>query len=63
MKTQTMKLIYESPELHFNTLELEGAFLTLSGYQTQVDESISVGFDGTTSETSAATSDYYIDFN
>lgn len=54
-----MKRIYEKPELRYCNLDIESAFMTLSGLQVQVDEFSSNGYDAGTS----SGSEYMIDFD
>ncbi|MBQ0127336.1 MAG: hypothetical protein MJY91_03945 [Bacteroidales bacterium] len=50
---------YEAPELRYCNLDIESAFMTLSGLQIQVDEHISNGYDSVT----LTGSEYMLDFD
>lgn len=54
-----MKNIYEKPELRYCNLDIESAFMTLSGLQMQVDEHNSNGYDVGTS----LGSEFMLDFD
>ena len=58
-----MKTIYEKPELRYCILDIESAFMGLSGLQMQVDEHISHGYDAGSTVNPPTGAEYMLDFD